>query len=67
MKIHFDTLAGDKLTNLLCEVGGMIESGTIPVGMLGLSDDSAIYVELFNQIDSSEEEIWFTDKGLGLK
>lgn len=33
-----------KLENLLLEVATMIESGTIKVGALGLSEDSAEYV-----------------------
>jgi len=36
-----------KLDNLICEIGTMIESGTITVGALGISQNSADYIRSY--------------------
>jgi len=45
----------DKLENLIIEIGTMIESGTIKVGALGLSPDSAEYVFNFNNMTKTDK------------
>lgn len=69
MIIKFDKKAGDKLANLLCEVDELIKDGSIKVGALGLSPDSAKYCDIFYKGINNPmevEEITFTDRGLNL-
>jgi len=44
-------IKGEKIENLLLEICTMIESGSIIVGPLGLSEDSVKYaIKLYNRI-----------------
>ena len=45
-----------KLDNLITEIASMIESGTIKVGALGLSKNSADYVNHYDDILAQEKK-----------
>lgn len=69
MKITFDTKAGDILANAILEVVSLIETGDISVGPLGISPDSAKYLEIFYkaiQNPPEVKEVIITDEGLKL-
>jgi len=69
MKITLATKAGDKLANLLCEVDALIHDGTIKVGCIGISPDSAEYCHVLEQFINhglEVKEVIIVDSGLKL-
>lgn len=67
----FDHIASEKLASLLCEIDALVADGSIKVGVLGLSPDSAKMCKKFWQCleGLGEETIRadITDAGLHLK
>jgi len=68
MEVVFDKKAGDKLANILCEVDALIADGSIKIGVFGLSQDSADFINLFYKglSGESKKKVTFTDRGLHL-
>lgn len=69
MKIQFSNKNAEELANLLCEVDALIEDGTIPIGITGISENATKMCKLFYRGTSdlpSSTEIIFTDSGLKL-
>jgi len=54
-----------KLKNLIIELNTMIDSGSIKVGALGLSQDSVDYVRELGEETTDEEDIDFLSDIIG--